>query len=502
MILDNNKKSGLIINLIINVLSNIVLRVTQIIQGILVANILGPTQFGIKNAIQIIIDYGRYSHFGVLDFFYKIRSSSITETERLELYENVFSFLFFMGVFVAIIGLVLAIFLNYSSYIRLSILFAGLSIGLTFIILFYYLILQSNQDFSNVAKINIVQGVITFLLIIFFVYYFGILGYFIGFLVSTILILIYIQNMAGIMPKIKFDYLQILSLIKSSFYLFVLTFSFTVILSVDRIFITFFYDKTSLGYYTIGLFFSGIIYFVLSILFAPIIPNIYKLKQLTLVDLIKYTMKSNNIIYRGLYYLAVLIVFISPFFIFVLPKYGPGLVYINILCFSTIYMPYLMNAYFIAKHKEKEFIYVTILFILLALVFDFIIFAFNFGIIYIAFVTLIVVFVYGNTINMFGYKDILGSWSLAIKEVFNYLWPLGYALIGYGLLWLLAHYWLYDIMNYYVAKIVQAILFTLWYSPILWKIEKEHKIWKMVWDYLKGKMKKTNIISEQKLDTI
>ncbi|PIU22567.1 MAG: hypothetical protein COT14_00460, partial [Candidatus Diapherotrites archaeon CG08_land_8_20_14_0_20_30_16] len=64
-----------------------------------------------------------------------------------------------------------------------------------------------------------------------------------------------------------------------------------------------------------------------------------------------------------------------------------------------------------------------------------------------------------------------------------------YALVGYGLLWLLAHFWLYGIMNYYVMKVIQAVLFTIWYSPILWKIEKEHRIIKIIWAGIKGKIK-------------
>jgi hypothetical protein len=110
--------------------------------------------------------------------------------------------------------------------------------------------------------------------------------------------------------------------------------------------------------------------------------------------------------------------------------------------------------------------------------------------IYLAISVVIINFSYGFILNLICYKDIFKSYKKALKEIFNYLWPLGYALIGYGLLWLLAHYVLYGFVNYYLVKIIQALLFTIWYSPILWKIEKEHKILKIIWQGVKNKLSK------------
>jgi O-antigen/teichoic acid export membrane protein len=269
--------------------------------------------------------------------------------------------------------------------------------------------------------------------------------------------------------------------------------AFLIIFSIGRIIIISEYGATALGYYAVGLFFAGLVDFALSSLILPLNPNIYKYAN-DKSKLIKYIILPENLIYRILYYLVFVIIYLVPFVIFIVPKYGPGIVYIDILIFATIFLPRLITSLFFALRKELITMYVLISIIALSLILNLTIAYFDLGMIYIAFTTLITLFLYGQIMHLMGYKEILGSYRLAIKEIFNYLWPLGYALLGYGLLWMLAHFLLYDFMNYYLVKIIQAILFTVWYSPILWKIEKEHKLVAMLWTNLKNRFRKKGFL--------
>jgi hypothetical protein len=115
----------------------------------------------------------------------------------------------------------------------------------------------------------------------------------------------------------------------------------------------------------------------------------------------------------------------------------------------------------------------------LSAVLNFISIKLGFSAIGIAFATLVALFLYGNTMNFFCYLHILKSWKKSIYKLFLYLQPLIYAGIGYLLIWILFNFWLYNIINFYIARIIQIILFTLWYLPVILNIVNKTKIFKL-----------------------
>jgi len=479
--------------------SNIFLRFFQIIQGIFVANILGPTLFGLKNAIQLISDYGQYIHFGTENSFYKERQ--ITEykkdvSQKDEITNLTFTFYFFSSFLFLFICLLLFFLLPYSITIRSSILVIGFLVPLTLFNSFFYTILQSKQEFKKLSILNVLQGIFVFLGVVVFTYFWGVFGFFLGALIGLIIPFFYSYFESKYRVHFLFNYKKMYYLIKTGIILFFLGLAYIVFFSIDRLFILFSYGQTELGFYAIGLFFGNLMYFLIRTIILPLVPNVYQNidNNFLLSKLIITPLKMVRLI---LYWVVFILIYLIPLFVLLLPQYSSGVQYINILIFSMMFFPILINNYFIGRNKEKYLILISLIFILLGILFNSLVVVFNLSPIFVAYATLFTIFMYGNVVYLIGYKDLLGSWKLALKEVFNYLWPLGYALIGYGLLWLLAHYWLYDILNYYIVKVIQAVLFTIWYLPILWKIEKEHKILKMIWQGFKVKIKK-----EEPLTTI
>lgn len=485
-----SEKQKLLKDSLYNTFSSIILRISQIIQGIFVANILGPVLFGLKNAIQMILDYGNYSHLGVLNSFYKERQSlEYTNVKKRDYYTNiVFSYLVLIGVISILISIVLFIFLNVSSTIKYSILLIGFLIPLSLFMTFLNTILQSKNEFKKIATLNIFQGIFILFFIIILVYYLGIVGYFLGALLGFLLCLLVFWNTINYTPKFVMNLKSILLFIRSGFSLFLFNLSYLVFYSIDRIFIISYYGELQLGFYAIGLFFANLMFFLIYTLLLPIVPKVFQnINNKTKIS--KIIIKPTNLAYLIIYWIVILILFLYPFILFIMPDYIQGVHFVYVLLFSVMFFPILIVNYFIGKNKELYLIGYTVFFLVLAIVLNLLVVLFKLPAIYIAYASAIVIALYGNSLNLVGYKSLLGSWKLAFKEVINYLWPLGYALVGYGLLWLLAHYWLYDIMNYYVVKVIQAILFTIWYLPILWKIEKEHRIIRLIWSGVKGKLR-------------
>ena len=319
------------------------------------------------------------------------------------------------------------------------------------------------------------------------VFYFGIVGYFLGAFLGLFFCLLIFWKKLGHKLKFSLQPRTLFLFIRSGLVLFFLNLSYLIFFSIDRLFVFSYYGKLELGYYAIGLVFANLMFFLLYTFVLPLVPKIFQnIKNNSKMQ--KLIIIPTKLTYLIAYWIVFMILFLFPFISFIMPEYASGFIYINILVFAVMFFPILIINYYIGKNKEKFLLILTIFFILLAVISDILVSVFQLSPIYIAIATLVTFFLYGTTLNMIGYREILGTWRLAINKVFNYLWPLGYALIGYALLWLLANYWFYDFISYYSVKIIQAVLFTIWYSPILWKVERDHKIFKIIWKSIKNKI--------------
>jgi O-antigen/teichoic acid export membrane protein len=475
-------------------LSNIILRFSQAIQGLIIANILGPSLYGLKNAMLLIQDYGNYSHLGLQNTFSKERQKlEYEDIKKRDYITNItFSFFCLVSIIFFILSLGFYFLFDFSQTIKLSVLIIGLLVPVSLFLGFFSIMLQARHNFKEISKINLMQAIIVSFFVIILVYFLGIIGYFLGALIGSLIILFLRWKTINYKPKLIFDFQVIFKLLKKGIYLFLFTLTYLVFFTIDRVFILYGFGNFELGLYAIGLFFAQLMYFFITTLIIPLVPKIYQnLKNKELLR--KLILLPMNLTYKGIFYIIFMIIFLLPLIMFILPQYSNGIEYVSILIFSIVFYPALIVNYFIGKNKEKFLLKQTILFLLIAFILNLLIILFNLPAIYIAFATMITFFFYGTTLNLIGFKELLGSYKKSIKEIFDYLWPLVYSLIGYGLLWILAHFWLYFIMNYYIVKVIQAVLFTIWYLPILWKIEKEHKILKIIWKGIKNKFSKQDL---------
>ncbi|MDD4983822.1 MAG: oligosaccharide flippase family protein [Candidatus ainarchaeum sp.] len=484
-------KKGFILNSSKVLFSTLFLNFFGIIQGIVVANLLGPGLFGVKNALQMILDYGSNIHLGSLKNFSKKRQTyEFSNLKKRDYFTNLtFTFLFLVSLLSMVAGIIAFFVLSYSLSTRLSVLILGFLIPIYLYCSFFGVILQSKSDFKTIFKTNILQGIVVILFVVAFVELFGVPGFFFGTLLGLIIVLLYQYFFVKSNLKLVFNVKGFILLIRGGFWVFLLSLMYLIFFGIDRVFILFGYGGLELGYYAVGLFFGSIIYLFINTLLVPFVPQIYQ--NLSKLDLLKkLIIAPTKIIACFSYFIAFLVLFLLPFIIFILPEYGLSTEYINILVFSMLFFPVLITNYYIGKNKELFLIKVSTIFIILIVLLNCLVLFFELRPVFIAYTTMLSIFFYGLTVNYFGYKELLGSKILALKEVFNYLFPFFYGLVGYGLLWFLAHFWLYGFINYYIVKIIQAVLFTTWYLPILWRIEKEHRIWRLILDYFKGKMNK------------
>lgn len=462
-----------------NSLSSIFVKILSFLQNLFVANILGPVLFGIKNAISLIYDYGVNAHLGVLSQHNVERNSNEEKNKKYanKISDVTFSFLIFTSIIITLIGTIVAYLVNYSLEIKWSIFIIGVAISLSFFNYFYVSIFTSQKNYSLLFKFNIITGIANLICVIPLTYFYKVFGFFLGISVASFVSLLYlylIRNKIYI-PKFEIDTKIYLNLLKHGIILLLLQLFWLVILSIDRIFVLKFFGSEILGYYAVGLLFSSYVRLLIQFISNPLIPRIYQKKKLEI-----YIIEPNRIIYSVLYYLIFISIFLVPFLIMLFPKFGLSQNFIKILIFSTIFVPDLAVQYFIAKNKKWFIINVSIILLLLANLLNFLAIWLGFGAIGIAFATLITLFLYGNIINIFCYKQILGDWKKTAHKFWEYFWPLLYAILGFLIIWAIFNFCLYNYINFYISKILQCVLFTAWYLPIIFKLEKKNHIFELL----------------------
>jgi len=477
----NSDKKSIISDITKNTTSNLFVKAMNFIQGLFVANILGPVLFGVKNAISLIYDYGINAHLGVI-FQHNIERNTNEIKDRdyaNKITDTTFSFLLFLSGFILIILAIIAYIIPYSLTVKLSVFIIGLAIVFYLFNYLYSSIFASKREFGILAKWNIINGILALVCVVPLTYYFKIFGFFLGLAISSFLSVLYLLLIKKKIysPKLNIDVNIYWTLLKNGFFILIIQLFWLVLLSIDRIFVLKFFGTEMLGYYAIGLFFSGYVRFLIQLVSVPLTPRIYQKPD---KELVKYIVNPNRYIYSGLYYLIIVTIFLIPFIIFIFPKYGNSVNFIKILVFSTIFMPDLALQYFLSKRKNWFIIKTIFIFIVLLIGLNFWFISLEFKAIGIAIATLITLFLYSNTINFYCYAALYKSFTRSLIELWKYLWPLIYAVVGYVLIWGLFQYWGYNFINYYFAKIIQVILFTIWYLPILIKIEKESSILKLL----------------------
>lgn len=475
----HKEKKRLLSDITKNSAANIFVKIMNFIQGVFVANILGPIMFGVKNAVSLIYEYGTNAHLGTISQHNIERNKNEEKNKKYanEISDATFSFLFFLSIFVIFVLGLIAYFVPYSLAIKFSIFVIGIAIVFTFFIYLYNSILTSQKNYNLLLKWNIINGIASIICVVPLTYFFKIFGFFLGLAMSQFISIIFISIYKNQIykPKLKINLKLYSLLLKEGIFVLIIQLFWLLILSVDRIFVLKFFGAEILGYYAIGLFFSGYVRFIIQLISGPLIPRIYQKENVE-----KYIIYPNQILCSILYYVAIVSIILIPFVVLLFPKYGASTDYIKILVFSTIFVPDLAIQYFLSRNKKFFIIILSLLFLVLSAALNFASIKLGFSAIGIAFATLITLFLYGNTMNFFCYLHILKSWKKSIYKLFLYLRPLLYAGIGYLLIWGLFRFWLYNVINFYVARIIQFTLFTLWYLPVILNIINKTKFFKLL----------------------
>jgi O-antigen/teichoic acid export membrane protein len=342
------------------------------ILGVVSRNILGPEQFGYWVSLSMAFTFIPLLQFGVLNAMnreipYYYARNSLGEVYQIR--QKTLSYLITFPTLIMLLLLVISI-IVWNSNVALEYKIGFFFISITGVLLFlssyiemYY---KSIQDFKNASKLLAIKGIAQSVLSIVFIVSFGFIGLFLG-MISALLIEIILGRKAfqDIRFILNFKLKEYVPLMRVGFPILMVGLIWSVLITTDKLILTFMMDSASLGNYSVAL-----LVFSTMMLLPQVISQVYYPKIVTMVskeeyDQIKQSYKRVNLFLLTISVVIVVIgLVLLPYVIrLLMPEYEAGTVAAQILLIGLIPLTLVNYAanYFNATHNQRLYIKILIL---------------------------------------------------------------------------------------------------------------------------------------------
>lgn len=359
------------------------------VKGIVNANVLGTDLFGLLGNLVLIMSYLTYTNLGIL---YSMNSEYIIAKERkLELepdkiLKSSFGTLILISIVMLSVSSILYVLykdIKYSNYYFMIVLIAIFEQFRLYFINFFRL----NNNISTINKIDLVNNVFTFILIIILIKQYSLYGVLISMLLSGFFVFVYGIKKSKI-NTIEIDYFVQKKLIIIGIPLLLYNLGFFVLNTIDRLFIIKFLSFHDLGIYTFSLqLVAGVTLLLSSILFLYYPSTIKEMNTLSNNQssssiLNKIIINTRRIELLGVSLFLIGFIFVEIFIQIFAYDYKESIKLFNILILSNLFiqLSFFSNVYLISNGKQNKLITLQILTIIFSLIVNSLVVYFKFDI--------------------------------------------------------------------------------------------------------------------------
>jgi O-antigen/teichoic acid export membrane protein len=223
------------------------------IRNLLIARLFQPEEYGFWVIISLIMTYGDQIHLGYrhagdreIPFYTGRAETHVVRNISNTIYTGILN-LGLIGFLAVTLYGSFALFLP--SHVRIALIITGTVILSDQFNRFYFMILRTRKEFVLSTKLEIFFEIIRTISVGILVYLMGLIGVVIAFTLASILTSVYFHITFRQEFKLHFDKLLLRKLLKVGFLLSLSGLFYLLIISVDRIVVSAFYDKAALGIY-------------------------------------------------------------------------------------------------------------------------------------------------------------------------------------------------------------------------------------------------------------
>jgi len=235
--------------------TTMLVRAIAMVSTFLVANILGPSNFGLWNLIGVILSYGSYFQLGTLSAMQRELPFYIgrNDAEKVEKIRSVvFNFIVISAIVFSLLSIVLAYYYLKSRQFYLVALIVPV-IFLQLINLYSQTYLRSINYFRSLCIMDLIYALVFLAAVIILAGRFGVIGLLTGYAVAYVITITYFMIKVKFRIKFNLEYKLLADLIRLGLTIMGLGVINTLLFSLDRMFIAAGYGTKALGYYGMGM---------------------------------------------------------------------------------------------------------------------------------------------------------------------------------------------------------------------------------------------------------
>jgi O-antigen/teichoic acid export membrane protein len=463
-------------------LANLGGRVLLIVSAVITAYYVGPYYLGVLGILLLVLNWGVYFHFGLLDGLLKIlpEERGRGNNERVEELRRIgFSVNLLMAVILVCLILVASLFPENPDLAN------GLAVASVLLLLqqtfrYLYICMVTENRFQRIGVLVFSGTLLRVLLAIALVIVLPLKYKFYGPLVGmgvAFLAQIWVES-ARQRPRVRlhFPRSEAVVLFRAGWPITMYGLLLVVLYTADKIFIVSHLGLTEAGYYELGSRVREIIGFFLASFFTVILPRGLELYSKTgergsVRSLFYGPLAVNSHFYPLL--MAAIILWLPPFVGAVLPKFIPGIASMKVLTVGGFFLAlsYVPAGILVVLDRQKKLLYLLSGSITIYLILVGIVLTLGGDIIGVAVAAVISYFIYGTAVMVYAHSQFEGRLFSYLRLFGNYL-PGVYALLlllALPRLWL----WLAPEGSEWVRAAGVNLLFLLFYSPVLLWAEKK-----------------------------
>ena len=446
-----------------------------LIRGFLIAQLLGPSSYGVWSVFKSFFEGAPYLGLGTQQAMLRevpFSSGKGDETKKSIIIQTSLSWNILLTSIIMILIFIISS-TRFGSGYRIEIRLAGILFVLNAIHLFMWPKFKSEQKILLLSKYMLSYAVLNTTFGLALLVFFKLNGLLLGMILAQLILLTYLIRNNHISIHLHIDKTILIELFNVGFPIMILWLLFFLMGNVDRFIIFLTLGKTQTGFYSLAGFISSIVTYISYTITTVIFPRMMYVYGKTGEK--KYIEKyfEKPIAFLSVFVpiiLCVIYINIGSIINLLLPQYLPGIGVLHILIialfFSTICgLP--VNL-IIALNKQKKFMYITALIFLLSIILDFIIIRLGFGMNGVGLVTAFIFFLASLIANGYALKLLKDNKKEIYWNLFLIYLPFIYSFTVMFLL--ISNLFIYNIL---LDNLLKSIIFILLIIPFIFYVEKK-----------------------------
>jgi O-antigen/teichoic acid export membrane protein len=458
----------------------------MVITGFVITKYLGPASFGVYSAMILILSYGRYAFMAFYSGFYK-KASFFKGRKEFNKVEDVrqatFSASFYIILAIGISLFIVSFFIEYDSEVLSALRAVSVLLVLQQVYYFYGIFLRVDKKFSMYGALELAFQVLRLLMILVFIWRFGVVGV----LLSSILAYSLVLGIGYSKKPYRFSFRVPFRRSKEMFFFglpnTILGAFGTVFITVDKLMIINFFNRSLLGIYSFVVLVLEVITYIPVNIAIIILPSQlerqgakFEKQRIKNMFMIPITIVS--------YLLPVIIsaafFFSDPVIRYVFPKYMDALPPLRILIFGGFFLSSIniLENYVISVNQERKIIVVKIMIIVVSVFLNYLAISNGYGLLGVAAATTVTYLVYFVYLLAFSLKNFSRVLKKNLSEFFILVFPLLYMILMIYLIQMISPDYDGIFLGFGIA-VAKYLLFLVLSIPLWLYIEKKTGIFRL-----------------------